>query len=61
MNPILFFVIASDKRAVFAIQNEKYLSCYPDKDAKVHVSTVVPTKSDGDEIVCLQLLSKTLT
>ena len=28
---------------------------------KSHLGTVVPTKSDSDAILCLQLLSKTLT
>ena len=28
---------------------------------KKHATTVVPTKSDGDIILCLPLLSKTLT
>ena len=27
----------------------------------IRLTTVVPTKSDSDEILCLQLLSKTLT
>ena len=31
------------------------------KTRKQWTSTVVPTKSDSDEIFCLQLLNKTLT
>ena len=34
---------------------------YQNPDAGFSQGTVVPTKSDSDEILCLQLLSKTLT
>ena len=42
---------------------EESLECdrLPETEQKYNSTTVVPTKSDSDVMLCLQLLSKTLT
>ena len=46
----------------FDLNNHSYLAwTFKQKKKKKKKITVVPTKSDSDEMFCLQLLSKTLT